>query len=388
MSRHGAATGRRGHEPLRLQLFTIFLGGFIGPFAAQSVSVILPDVADTFSITLGQSALAIFVYLLPFSAMMLVSTHAVRKFRPRTIIRIAYTFTSIGAVTCTVTSSWTVFLLGFLVMGLANAFTLPVLQLVLKQCVPPDRFGSAMGTYVAMQSLGLLSAPLVSGLATMLNWQLVYLVVLSAALWILVAGVPDTPPPARMASSSGRVRWRPTLIHIATCLVIGFGLFGMATVASVHLEESFDMDAAGRGLVVMCGGLAAFLFSSRLGRLADVIGPNRVLLASLAVAAVALALIPVVPAPWAVAVCWAVAVLSAQGIQLSVNLLIVGAPGGASLLSTVQAFRFFASSFTPMALFPVYGWSATWAFWLPAVSVVVVLALQGYRAAGERNDAS
>ena len=115
----------------RLQRFTIYLGGFIGPFSAQSIAVILPDVADTFSISLSQSAIGMFVYLLPFSAMMLVSTHAVRKFRPRTIIRCAYVVTCIGALTCTLTSSWTVFLLGFLVMGLANAFTLPVLQLSL-----------------------------------------------------------------------------------------------------------------------------------------------------------------------------------------------------------------------------------------------------------------
>ncbi|WP_420098447.1 MFS transporter [Corynebacterium sp.] len=376
MTQLSASTAAPVPRTGRLQRVTIYVGGFIGPFSAQSIAVILPDVADTFSISLSQSAVGMSVYLLPFSTMMLVSTHAVRTFRPRTIIRIAYTVTALGALTCTLTSSWMVFLVGLLVMGLANAFTLPVLQLVLRQCVPPDRFGSAMGVYVSMQSLGLLSAPLVSGAATLLNWQLTYLVAVAASLWILVAGVPDAVPPARMASPDGRVRWYPTLVYIATCAVIGFGVFGMSTVTSVHLEERFGTDAAGRGIVIMCGGLAAFLFSSLLGRLADAVGPTRVLLGSMATAALVLVLIPLAPAPWAIAVCWALAVLCAQGVQLSVNLRILRAPGGASLLSTVQAFRFFASSFTPLVLFPVYGWSSTWAFWIPALAAVVVLGAQ------------
>lgn len=377
MPRHAVTTADKRRAPRRLQLFTIYLGGFIGPFAAQSVAVVLPDVAETFSITLEQSAVAMLVYLLPFATMMLVSTHVVRRFPPHRIIRCAYAVTCAGAVTCMVTTSWTVFLTGFLVLGLANAFTLPVLQLVLKNCVPSARFGSAMGTYVAMQSLGLLSAPLVSGMASTVDWQLVYLVVLAAALWILVTGVPDTPPPARTATAPGRVRWVPTLVHTATSLVIGFGIFGLSAVTSVHLEDAFSLDAVGRGLVVMCGGLAAFVFASLLGRLADTVGPTRVLLGSMSVSVVVLVLMPAVPAPWAVAVCWAMAVLSAQGIQLSINLLILRAPRGASLLSTVQAFRFYGSSVTPMVLFPIYGWSANWAFWIPAAVTAAALVLQG-----------
>lgn len=376
MPRHPDPAPGQRPVPRRLHLSAIYLGGFIGPFAAQSVAVVLPDVAETFSVTLEQSAVAMLVYLLPFATMMLVSTHVVRGLRPRTTIRCAYAVTCAGALTCMLTTSWAVFLTGFLVMGLANAFTLPVLQLVLKSCVPAARFGSAMGTYVAMQSLGLLSAPLVSGVASTVDWQLVYTVVLAAALWILVVGVPDVPPPARTAGATGRVRWTPTLIHTATSAVIGFGLFGLSAVTSVHLESDFGLDAVGRGLVVMCGGLAAFLFAGTLGRLADRVGPTRVLLGSLTVAVVVLALTPVVPAPWAVAVCWALAVLSAQGIQLSINLLVLRAPRGTSLLSTVQAFRFYGSSVTPMVLFPVYGWSATWAFWIPAAATAAVLVLQ------------
>lgn len=361
----------------KLLRFSVYLGAFIGPFSAQSVAVILPDVAETFSISVDQSALAILVYLLPFATLMLVSSRLVRSVRPRRVITTAYAVTFLGALTCALTSSWTVFLVGFLTMALANAFTLPVLQVILKQTVPAGRLGSAMGIYVAMQSLGLLSAPLVSGLAARVDWQTVYVVVLAAAAWILIVGVPDTGPPSdRGRSGRNPVPWRPTLLFILCSLVVGFSVFGLPAVASIHLEVRFDLDSTGRGLVVMCGGLAAFLFARFFGSLADRAGAGRVIAASTAAAALAVAVIPLMPTTWAVALCWAAALLSAQGIQVCLNLLVLATPRGDSVLSTVQAFRFFGSAFTPVAMIPLYATSAVWAFWLPALLLALILVVQ------------
>lgn len=361
----------------KLQMMTIYLGGFIGPFAGQSIAVILPNVAQTFDISLEQAALTLSAYLFPFATVMLVSTRIVRRFPPRRVVLTAYSVTMFGAATCMFTPVWELFLVGFMLMGLANAFTLPVFQVMLRQLIPPGELGSALGTYAAMQSLGLLSAPLVAGISTLLNWQYMYLIVFCAAIWVLCVQVPDTPPPRNLDESvTGRIQWWPTIVHMFSCLSIGFGLIGASILTALNVGERFGVDPVGKGVVIMCGGLTAFIFSTAVGRLTDKLGPKTVMLGSTAVGAAALALVPVMPQLWLVAVCWAFTTLAAQGMQMGINLAVLRSPGGISLISTVQAFRFYGSSLTPLILLPVYTMSMGWAFWIPALAMIFVLLLQ------------
>lgn len=361
----------------KLQLTTIYLGGFIGPFAGQSIAVILPDVADTFSITLEQAALTMSAYLFPFATVMLFSTRVARSFRPRRVILTAYTVTLVGSTVCLLTDTWLPFLIGFTILGLGNAFTLPIFQVMLRQIVPEEQLGTALGTYAAMQSLGLFSAPLVSGLSTLVGWQYMYLIVAASSLWVLIVQVPDVPPPITVeVAVDGQRVWWPALVHSFSCLMIGFGVIGVSILTSLSVGDRFDVDAVGRGLVIMCGGLTAFILARPVGRLADKVGARTVLLASTATVALSLLLVPLVPHPALVAACWALAILSVQGMQMCINLAVLRAPGGVSLLSTVQAFRFYGSSITPLVLLPVYLQAANWSFWIPAAAMVGVLVLQ------------
>ena len=361
----------------KLRLITIYLGGFIGPFAGQSIAVILPNVAESFSITLEQAALTMSAYLFPFATVMLGSTRIVRRFRPRRVILTAYLFTLVGSAIYILSPTWIPFLLGFMVMGVANAFTLPIFQVMLRQLMPPNELGAALGTYAAMQSLGLFSAPLIAGVATLVNWQLMFGIVFVGAVWVLIVQVPDVLPPSSLEESSpGRILWGPTLVHMISCLMIGFGIIGVAILTALSVGDRFGVDSVGRGLVIMSGGLAAFVLAASLGKLADVLGPKRVLLGSIAVGSAALFLVSLVPSLWLVAACWALAILAAQGMQTCINLVVLRSPGGVSILSSVQAFRFYGSSITPLVLLPVYLQEANWAFWIPALGLLGILILQ------------
>lgn len=356
----------------------IFIGGFIGPFSGQSIAVILPDVAETFDISLEQAAFTMAAYLFPFATVMLFSTRLVRNIRPRRVILSAYVATLTGAAICIITPVWGLFVAGFVIMGISNAFTLPVLQVMLRQISPPDQLGASLGTYAAMQSLGMLSAPLIAGLSTIVGWQMMFLVVFCAALWVLIVRTPDTPPPGIVESTrGGKIQWWPLIVHMFSCLCIGFGLIGTGMITSLRAGDDFGLDAPARGVVIMCGGLAAFAFSKTIGRLADRWGSRAILQASILIAIVALAVLPVVPVLGLLAASWAIATLAAQGMQMSINLSVLQAPGGTSLISTVQAFRFYGSSLTPVILLPIYTVSTNWAFWVPALAFVMVLALQG-----------
>ncbi|MDO5670510.1 MAG: MFS transporter [Corynebacterium sp.] len=361
----------------KLQMAAILVGGFVGPFTGQALAVVLPEFAETFDISVSRAAWSMTAYLLPFSVMMLISGRLVRGIHPHKVVWAAYAVTLPMALLLLITPSWPLFLLCYSTIGVANAFTTPVLQNILRELAPPGELGKALGTYAAMQSLGMLSAPLVSGLSSLLSWRLTFLVTAASAAFILLARLPVVPPPATSPQKvSGRIQWGPTVIHMVTGFIVGVGIIGLGFLTALQVGEAYGLGAVGRGLVVMCGGAAAFFASRRIGAMADRYGARTVLVASSAAAALALFVLPI--APWALvaALVWAAAVAAGQGIQATVNLAVINAPGGSSLISTVQAFRFFGSAAAPVLFLPIYLGIGSAAFWVAAAALLLAATLQ------------
>jgi len=355
----------------------ILVGGFVGPFTGQALAVVLTEFAATFGISVGQAAWTISAYLFPLATMMLVSGRLVRRFPPHRVVLTAYAVTLPMALMLLITPSWGLFLACYSTIGFANAFTLPVLQNILRELTPPGELGRALGTYAAMQSLGMLSAPLVAGVSSLVSWRLTFLVTAASAAFILLVRLPKVPAPvASPQRVRGRVEWGPTLIHMATGFIVGAGIIGLAAVTALHVGDAFGLGPAGRGVVVMCGGTAAFLASRQIGAMADRHGARAVLIGSGLLAALALLLLPLAPWVWAAALMWAAAVMAGQGVQATGNLAGISAPGGPSLISTVQAFRFFGSAAAPATFLPIYLGVGPVAFWVAAAALVLAAGAQ------------
>ena len=360
----------------KLQLGAILVGGFVGPFTGQALAVVVPEFAETFDVSVARAAATMTVYLLPFAAMMLVSGRLVRRFHPHRVILAAYAVTLPMALLLLATPSWTLFAAAYATIGVANAFTTPVLQNLLRAITPPDKLGQALGTYAAMQSLGMLSAPLVSGLSSLVTWRLTFLVTAAAAAYVLLVRLPVVPPPGRSGGAAGRVRVLPTLIHMGTSFIVGCGVIGLGFMTSLHVGDAFGLGPVGRGLVIMAGGAAAFLASRRIGAMADRHGVTAVLVVSGVLASLALSILPVAPWVVLVALVWAVAVMAAQGMQATINLAVIQGPAGSSLISTVQAFRFFGSAAAPVLFLPIYVGVGGTAFWVAAVGLLLAAGAQ------------
>ena len=212
----------------KLQFAAILIGGFVGPFTGQALAVVLPEFAETFDITVSRAAATMSIYLFPFALMMLISGRLVRRFPPHRVVLTAYVVTLPMAVLLLFTPSWGLFAAAYATIGVANAFTTPVLQIMLRAITPTEKLGQALGTYAAMQSLGMLSAPLVSGLSSLVSWRLAFLVTAAAAAYILLVRLPVVPAPADSdTADAGRVQILPTLIHMATSFIVGCGIIGI-----------------------------------------------------------------------------------------------------------------------------------------------------------------
>ncbi|UIZ92677.1 hypothetical protein JZY91_02560 [Corynebacterium sp. CNCTC7651] len=186
------------------------------------------------------------------------------------------------------------------------------------------------------------------------------------------------------ADFTERVAWGQIAIHILTILIVGMCVIGLGTLLTIHLEQVFGMPASQRGFVIMAGGLAAFFLASRVGALVDTQGALRVLTGCAVVAACAIALIPALPWPVLIAVCWAVAFVGAQGMQTTVTYSVLRTPGGSRFNSTVLAFRFFGLALTPVILLPIYFRSVPAGFIVPAGLLIAAAVLQLARGRSSR----
>lgn len=358
-----------------LQTQMVYLGGLIGPMASQTLVAVVPDIAATFGKTIQEASFVVTLYMVPFASLMLFSSAIVRFMAPHNIIRAAYSVTFVGSAICFVAQSWGMFLTGVLVMSLSNAFTLPILQIVLRLIVPADQLGKALGRYFAMQSLGNCAGPLVAGVASIVNWKFMHVAVMVLAATMVLVGVPAVAKIPKPANRE-RIAWSAMLVHILTVLSVGVSIIGMGTVLTIHLESAFGMPASQRGLVIMVGGLAAFFFAPRIGASVDKHGALKIMAACAIGGAIGISTMAFLPSAVALAVFWGVAMTSAQGLQTAVTYSVLRTPGGTAFNSAVLAFRFFGLALTPLLILPIYLQSVTVGFAVPAAVLLTALALQ------------
>nr|WP_306428943.1 MFS transporter [Corynebacterium sp. 76QC2CO] len=374
----------RDRSPRSAALLPVYVGGFVGPFSAQATSAILPTVAATFGITVQQAGLAITVYLVPFAVLMLISARIVRGFEPRNVVNLAYVVTFLGALIALLSPWWPMFLVGLAIMGTANAFTMPLLQNILQAMVPPHQLAPSLGTYAAAQAFGMFTSPLLAGFAAKVNWQLTYLVVIAAVLFILFKGLPKvgsaTPSGGHgLPETESKVPVLGTIIHILATSIWGFCTLGIGALVGLNAATRFNLDTGATGAVVMSGGLATFILGRPNGVLINRLGARSTLIVSAVGSSVGIWGIDHAPNVWVLVAMWAIALVSAQAAMLAVIITVLGAPGGKSLNATVQAFRFFSSAAAPLVLLPLYlsgGEQSHLAFSIPAVCVLVAGALE------------
>ncbi|AWB84936.1 MFS transporter [Corynebacterium liangguodongii] len=360
--------------PHRLRYLCILVGGFLGPFAGQSLAVVLPEFAADFGITLTQASLTMTAYTFPFAAMLLFSSSLTRNLSPVLVARVAFVIIAVCAVILILSPTWWVFLAAYILAALCNAFTLPSLQLILTRITPAERLGAALGSYAAMQSFGLLSAPLFAGaVVSVASWRWIYLILVAVPLFIVLIGLPDAPP-SRTPRGSFAVSWS-FVRGCFTLLVVGLCTMGMGFVLALHVGELFAASPLARGFIVMVGGLSSFLFSSRVGGLADTRGPRPLIVVALLIAACGLLGIGLASSMVLVAVLWGIVVTAGQGVQVGVNLVTLRSSSGAQILSSVQAFRFFGSALTPVLILPLYSAHHTLGFGVAAGALVMAAGL-------------
>ncbi|OLM18740.1 MULTISPECIES: MFS transporter [unclassified Pseudonocardia] len=348
----------------------LFAGAFLGPFGGGMTAAMLPELGGDFGVPTATAAVSITAYLLPFAGVMLVSgTLGERWGRGRTVVA-GYAVYVLASVVCVLADSWTLFLAGRALQGVANAFTTPLLLAALATAVEPERLGRALGWFGSLQAAGQTSAPLVGGLAAEVDWRLAFGGAAAVALLLGVVGIPSGPAAARDGRRPRlRSAWTGPVLRLGVVAGLGWGcLAGLNFLLALRLEDDFGLGSASRGLVLTALGVAGILTARLIGGAVDRLGPRRCVLTGAVAGGVLVALIGLVPVLWVVVALWAAGGVCSQLILVGVNALVLGAggPNSGGAVSVVQAVRFAGTAASPVGLTPVYHVDPVAAFVVPA----------------------
>lgn len=357
------------------RLWPLYAGGFLGPFGGGMVTPMLPELRDGLHTTLSVAATSLTVYMVPFAIFMVVSgTLAERWGRRRTVLA-AYLTYAVASLLCALAPHVSVFMVGRVGQGIANAFTTPILMAALTDLTPPQRLGRALGLFGSLQAAGLTFAPLVGGLAAMVDWRWAFVVTLVAALALATQPPDDVRRAPDQAAGGGwrSLRNAPLVLACAIAALAYLTTVGITLQSALLAGDRFGLTPGGRGAVVAAFGAAGLLAGRSMGHRLDRVGVRRFGLLAYGMLAAGSVLAGL--SPWLVALVAALAVSGVAGLaaRVTVNSLAVRSTpdnrGGAA--SLMLACQFVGGAVAPLVLVPVYRQSAALGLAVGAVFCLV-----------------
>jgi MFS family permease len=351
----------------------LYAGGFLGPFGGGVVTVLIPDLRHALDTNTTGAAATLTVYLIPFALLQLVSGTIGERIGLARTVRSAYVVYAIASAGVALTSTLAPFLVLRGVQGATNAFTTPLLVAALANATPRPALGRAMATFAAVQTIGVVMAPLIGGLAGAIDYRLAFIVPAVAALVLATAPLPphsredETIPTLRSALT--RRTYRLSAFAGAAYL----STVGVGFLVALRAADDFGLAAGTRGLLLAGFGFAGMLAGRPVGELIDRRGPLAVLAVGAGASALTIPLVGLAPSAGTLAAAWVLAGIASQTVWATVYTLAVdAAPGNrAGAVSIIGACRFTGNALAPVVWLPLFNTHA----WLPFAGAGVLLAL-------------
>lgn len=139
----------------RLRIAAVYVGAALGPFSGGVVSPMLPRIGQSLGVPVSTAALSLSVYFVPFALVQLVSWTLGERWGRRRTVFIAYLVYLVAALVCAIAPDAWLLLSMRGVLGVANAFTAPLLLLAgLADMVPVARLSRSVGIFTSCQAGG------------------------------------------------------------------------------------------------------------------------------------------------------------------------------------------------------------------------------------------
>jgi MFS family permease len=357
-----------------MRRFALYAGGFLGPFGGGVMTVLIPDLREHFGVSTGVASLVLPAYLVPFAALQLVSGTIGGRFGAARTVRIAYVAYALASLAAAATSVFGTLLVARALQGAANAFTTPLLLAALAESVAVTTLGRTMGTFAAVQTAGVVSSPLLGGLAGEVDFRLAFVVpaIVAAALALVpLPGRGRRPEhvPGLRSALNRRVAWVSAGAFLAFLAITGVSLL-----VALRAADDFGVGPTARGALLASFGFAGVVVGRPAGTLVDRYGRVPVACTGALACAVAVPLLGLVPNAWWLAATWLAAGIGSALVWAGLNTLAVEASPAnrAGAVSFIGAWKFAGNAVAPLVWVPLYEIRTTLAFGLAGVGCLVL----------------
>jgi MFS family permease len=349
----------------------------LGPFGAGVLTVLIPQIREDLGTTTAAVTAGITVYMVPFAVLQLVSGTLGERWGLTRTVRTAYLLYAGVSVPTVIAPDVGLFLVGRGLQGAVNAFLSPLLLAALAASAPVGRVGRLVGTFVAVQTAGVVLAPLVAGIAGEVDWRLAFI-----GPAVLAVGLAALPLPAAEARTTEPPRLRTAVTRrvLGLSLVAAIGhlaISGLSFVVALLAADELGAGPTATGALVAGFGVAGVLAGRLAGRLADRAGAGVAAAIGALVGAVTLPLTGLAGTLGLTALAWTAAGAGATIVWAGLGSLAVAAvPGNrAGATSVYSAFRFGGVALAPVAWLPLFHADPQLPFLLAGGLCVVMAAL-------------
>src|SRR4051794_39737809 len=198
------------------------------------VTVLIPELRDAFAVSSSTASLALTSYLVPFAVLQLVSGTLGERLGRARATRVAFLVYALASAWAALAGSFVPFLIARALQGAANAFTTPLVLAALADDTAEGDLGRTMGTFAAVQTAGVVGAPLVGGLAGAIDYRLAFVAAALAAVALAVLSAPRGRRPAApdvamraprfVDAITPRTRWTAGAALLAFFAITGLGV--------------------------------------------------------------------------------------------------------------------------------------------------------------------
>lgn len=346
--------GRRHRDAIPSSALPLYVGAFLGPFGGGVVAVLVPQLREAFDASTAQIALSVPAYLVPFAALQLVSGTIGERWGRRRVVRTAYLIYAVVMAASALAPDIGSFLVARALAGAANAFTTPLLLAGLAD-VSGRALGRAVGTFSAVQTAAVASAPLCGGLLGALTWRLAFIA--PAAVAVALAFVPPRDGPGGGEPVTLRSVVTKQVGLLSGAAFAGYaGAAGIGFLVALLAADEFGVGSVGRGLLLCGFGVAGGLLGRTAGAAVDRFGRVPMVVAGSIASAILVAAVGVAPGPFAVAAVWTLAGAGSALVWAGLNTLAVEAvpSNRAGGTSVIGAFKFGGSAIAPLLWLPLF----------------------------------
>ncbi len=287
--------GARGFDP---RVWLLAIGTFATGTDTFVIAGILPDLARSFSVTIGAAGAVVSVYAFVYGIATPLLAVVVARWRQDRVALVALAVFVIVNILCAVAPGYA-FLIGMrAAAALCAAIYAPAAYVLAAASARPEKRGSALAA-VALGSSGstVFGVPLGTFIGNHFGWPATFVmiaVITALALGTLVARGPRTgeaPPPLPLAERVAPLARAQVWLALTPLLLMFGGIYAVYTYIAPLLETHFA--AADVPLFLICYGVGGLAGSQLGGKLVDRFGATGPLIVLLSIFTLLYALFPI-----------------------------------------------------------------------------------------------